>query len=78
MEANLKDEDTSIKPICQIQRQSFIDCMYVYDLCVQSGQKSFQNCFKEIISKERSFPKPCLKLYKDFLTCRRQMVTLIN
>lgn len=63
--------------ICELQRQAFIDCMYLHDQCVQSGRASFSDCFNEIINeKTREFPSECLKLYKDFLTCRRQMVNV--
>lgn len=62
--------------ICELQRQAFIDCMYLNDNCIQSGRTSFHDCFQEILDQkdDREFPHDCLKLYKDFLTCRRQMV----
>lgn len=62
--------------ICQLQRQAFVDCMFLNDSCIQSGRASFADCFKEILQEkeDRIFPRDCVKLYKDFLTCRRQMV----
>lgn len=64
------------KRICELQRQAFVDCMYLHDSCIQSGRKSFSECFQEILDQNpnREFPQDCLKLYRDFLTCRRQMV----
>lgn len=69
-------ESKEPKPICQLQRQAFVDCMYLNDSCIQSGRSSFSECFQEILDEKegRKFPHDCLKLYKDFLTCRRQMV----
>ena len=63
--------------ICEAQRQAFVDCMYINDSCVKSGRASFAECLAEIVDKrlpDRHFPTDCLKLYRDFLTCRRQVV----
>lgn len=67
----------SSNKICEAQRQAFIDCMFINDPCVNSGQASFAECFDEILEQkvpDRQFPTDCLRLYRDFLTCRRQMV----
>ncbi len=61
--------------LCQQPRQSFIDCMYLHDSCVQSGRAgSFAACWQEIERGEREMPEACAKVYREFLVCRRQMV----
>lgn len=59
--------------ICQQQRQKFIDCMFVNSKCVQSGQKTFQECV-DLEQETGSMFKSCTDRFDEFKMCWRQIV----
>jgi hypothetical protein len=65
------ESSTAVQKLCKVEQQRFIDCMYVYSRCVQSGRKSFDECLQE---EMESMHENCRELYKRFLLCRQQIV----
>lgn len=65
--------DANPPKICSLERQNFIDCMFVHSKCVQSGRESFDGCLEQELSSGAIYPD-CLILYRTFLKCRTQMV----
>lgn len=57
-----------VKKICWIEKQNFIDCMFINSDCVQSGRLSFDECMQEDV------PKNCSVLLNAYLKCRLQLV----
>ena len=63
------------KQICALQKQAFIDCMYVYSLCVQSGNASFDDCIKMDL-ENGTMNSECKKRWTQFINCWSQIVQL--
>ena len=61
------------KKLCHAQKQSFIDCMFVHSRCVRAGKKAFKECMEEETAAG-SMHEDCVKLYREFLLCRSQLV----
>lgn len=73
------DEDAEPRKICEYERQSFIDCMFVNSKCVQSGRRSFEECLREHDEHSRTgqgepFPSDCGQSFYLYIKCRRQIV----
>lgn len=59
--------------ICTAEFQAFVDCMYVYSNCVQSGSKPFSECVNDELANQ-SMHLDCLQKHRLYMICWRQIV----
>ena len=81
-----EEEGGRKRPLCEEERQRFIDCMFIHSRCVQAGRKSFEECLREheqqrqaaigdnAASRAEPFPTACVQAHHLLIRCRQQMV----